>query len=167
MSLLIRRAIMLVGLAIVLVAINTTIRARERLLTEGEKVYLELAPIDPRSLMQGDYMALRFALGREIDKALASARVDGLAVIRLDNKNRATFVRIDQGQPLAAGERRIAFKTRDREVRIVTNAYFFQEGTGRAFEGARFGEFRLSPDGRALMTHLTDAQLKVLKTGVE
>jgi len=28
-------------------------------------VYLELAPVDPRSLIQGDYMALRFALARE------------------------------------------------------------------------------------------------------
>ncbi|XOT97907.1 GDYXXLXY domain-containing protein, partial [Alcaligenes pakistanensis] len=30
----------------------------------GQTVLLELAPVDPRSLMQGDYMSLNFALSQ-------------------------------------------------------------------------------------------------------
>ena len=35
----------------------------ESILNDGKTVLLELRPVDPRSIMQGDYMALRFSLG--------------------------------------------------------------------------------------------------------
>src|SRR5690606_19512775 len=38
----------------------------ERTLRDGQLVLLELAPVDPRSLMQGDYMALRFAVDAQL-----------------------------------------------------------------------------------------------------
>src|SRR5690606_24345673 len=49
------------GLAIVLLVVNTGIYQREQILQQGQTAVLALAPVDPRSLMQGDYMALRFA----------------------------------------------------------------------------------------------------------
>ena len=39
---------------------NWSIAAKERLLVSGSTVYLELALVDPRSLMRGDYMALNY-----------------------------------------------------------------------------------------------------------
>jgi len=42
----------------------------ERILSDGRVLLLELAPVDPRSLMQGDYMALQFAAVDDIRKAL-------------------------------------------------------------------------------------------------
>lgn len=44
----------LAGIAI-LALVNASILDKEKLLSEGQVVYLELAPVDPRSLMQGDY----------------------------------------------------------------------------------------------------------------
>src|SRR5690606_14717090 len=35
---------------------------KERTIKEGELVLLELAPIDPRSLIQGDYMQLNYTI---------------------------------------------------------------------------------------------------------
>ena len=55
-----RKAVVIAAGLLVLAAANWSILLRERLLTEGRVVLLELAPVDPRSLMQGDYMALRF-----------------------------------------------------------------------------------------------------------
>ena len=52
------------GLALVL-AVASGIWQREQLLGSGRVVILELAPVDPRSLMQGDYMALTFAAGAD------------------------------------------------------------------------------------------------------
>ena len=57
------------GLALVLVTINTSILTKERLLRDGTVLRLALAPVDPRSLMQGDYMALSFALARDALRA--------------------------------------------------------------------------------------------------
>lgn len=46
--------VIVAGLALVLGAANYSIGKYERLLAQGRSVILELAPVDPRSLMQGD-----------------------------------------------------------------------------------------------------------------
>ncbi|KAA0891152.1 GDYXXLXY domain-containing protein [Pusillimonas sp. ANT_WB101] len=65
-----RRAGLLVGLALVLGLANATIYQKEQILAHGERVVLELAPVDPRSLMQGDYMALRFGVAQKLGRWL-------------------------------------------------------------------------------------------------
>src|SRR5262249_45444061 len=100
--------------AIVLLAVNWVIFSRERLLAEGQVVSLELAPVAPRSLMQGDYMALRFStadsVGREKDP------IDGRIVVRLDPQGVGRFVRLDRGETLA--EREVALRYRVRDGRV-------------------------------------------------
>lgn len=158
-----RKAIaILAGLA-VLAGANWTIFERERHLAEGAVVLLELAPLDPRSLMQGDYMALRFKV--EVD-AFGRARkedpADGRIVVRLDERGVAAFVRRDQGEPLAADELRLRYRVRDGRVKFATNAFFFQEGHARRYERARYGEFRASRAGELLLTHLRGEDLRRL-----
>jgi len=152
----------LAGLA-VLGAANWTIYQRERHLAEGAVVLLELAPVDPRSLMQGDYLALRFkvevdAFGRLRREELA----DGRIVVRLDERDVATFVRLHAGEPLAQGERLLRYRVRNDRVKFATNAFFFQEGHARRYERARYGEFRASPSGELLLTHLRGEDLRRL-----
>ena len=152
----------LAGLA-VLATTNYTIHSRERQLVDGAVVLLELAPVDPRSLMQGDYMALRFkvaddAFGRGPQK---DAR-DGRIVVRLDERGVGSFVRRDGGELLAAGEVLLRYRIRDRQVKFATNAFFFQEGHAQHYAGARYGEFRVSPSGELLLTHLRGENLERL-----
>jgi uncharacterized membrane-anchored protein len=45
----------------------------------------------------------------------------------------------------------------------VTDAWFFPEGDGARWSGARFGEFRLLPDGRALLVGMADRELKPIR----
>jgi uncharacterized membrane-anchored protein len=59
------RVILLAGI-LILVVVNYGIYEKERLLANGRLVLLELAPVDPRSLMQGDYLALRFRLQNDV-----------------------------------------------------------------------------------------------------
>src|SRR5689334_11334932 len=124
-----RRAIAVVAGLIVLAAVNWNIAARERLVTEGRVILLALAPVDPRSLMQGDYMALRFAIASEaLGAASASGRADGRLVVAVAADGVATFRRLDDGTRLAADEARIRYRVRDRDAKIATNAFFFEEG---------------------------------------
>ncbi|WP_293650426.1 GDYXXLXY domain-containing protein, partial [Thiolapillus sp.] len=60
---------LLIGL-VILVVINIGIYHKERLLAEGTPLLLKLAPMDPRSLMQGDYMALNYQISRDWRKLL-------------------------------------------------------------------------------------------------
>jgi uncharacterized membrane-anchored protein len=154
--------VLLAGLAI-LVLVNYSIYSRERLLTEGRVVLLKLAPVDPRSLMQGDYMALRFAVVDDIRARVATESPhDGYVVLALDDHRAGTFVRIDDGSPLAANEARMLYRMRDRRIKFGTNAFFFQEGSAGLYGKARYGEFRVGSDGDSILTALCDEQFAVL-----
>ncbi len=47
------------------------IQSYERILSQGQSVLLRLQPVDPRSIMQGDYMAIGYELTRTIREELA------------------------------------------------------------------------------------------------
>ncbi|CAG0878818.1 unnamed protein product [Cyprideis torosa] len=69
--------IALATLAIILAVVNWSIVGKEKHLADGRKIYLELAPVDPRSLMQGDYMALRFRLADEPISIIVPSKAGG------------------------------------------------------------------------------------------
>ncbi len=141
------------AVALVLIAVNLSIVAKERIRTGGEPIYLELAPVDPRSLMQGDYMALRFAIAQEI-----STEQSGSAALLVDER-RIAKLNPDQNAPGL----RIRYRIRNGQVWLGTNAYFFEEGTARRFEGARYGAFRVDRDsGEAVLVGLADEDLAPL-----
>ena len=138
------------ALALVVVSVNASIFTKERIKTEGELIYLELAPVDPRSLMQGDYMALRFEIANHI-----STEASGSAALLVDSRGVATL-HTDQSAPGL----RIRYRIRNGQVWLGTNAYFFEEGTAQRYAGAHFGEFRVDRDsGEAVLVGLADKDL--------
>lgn len=164
-----RVAAALIAGAVILALLNWDIAQKERLIENGRGVLLQLAPVDPRSLMQGDYMALRFALGDDIRRAAGDGGdkigADGKVIVKPDEHNVARFVRLDDGQhPLQPGEIRLRYRIRDRwgAVKIATNAFFFTEGQGATYAPARYGEFRVNATGDAILTQLRDEQFNVL-----
>ena len=158
-----RKIIALVAGLAILVLANYSIYSRERLRAEGRIALLELAPVDPRSLMQGDYMALNFRVSNEVFGRRAKEGLeDGRIVLRVDARGVATFSRFDDGAPLAADELRIRYRVRADQVKFATNAYFFQEGHAKYYERARYGEFRVATDGESLLTGMRGANLEPL-----
>jgi len=138
------------ALALVVVSVNASIFAKERIKSQGQRIYLELAPIDPRSLMQGDYMALRFEIANHI-----STDASGSAALLVDSRDVATL----NADPSAPGLR-IRYRIRNGQVWLGTNAYFFEEGTAQRYAGAHFGEFRVDRDsGEAVLVGLADKDL--------
>ncbi len=139
---------------------------KENILKSGEVVRLELAPLDPRSLIQGDYMKLRFKIVDDIRKVLMkrkSSKNSKKAVIVLNDKKIASFKRIYDNKPLKEGELLLNFQTRKYlRIKISTDSYFFQEGKGKIYQKARYGEFRVAKSGEALLTHLLDRNLTIL-----
>jgi uncharacterized membrane-anchored protein len=158
-----RKLIVVLNAVLVLAAVNYGIFGRERLLTEGRVVLLELAPVDPRSLMQGDYMALRFKAANE---AFGAGKVrksyDGRIVLLMDERGVARFARFEDGMPLAPNEVLMRYRIRGGQPKFATNAFFFQEGHARHYQRARYGEFRVAPDGESILTALRSEDLKVL-----
>lgn len=152
------RGLLLLGALLVFGGVNWQIAGKERLRTSGEKVYLALAPVDPRSLMQGDYMALNFAVARAIQAPAEGG--SHVAIVRLDPQRVGTYVRLDNGSPLSADERRLRFRMRNGAVWLGTNAFFFHEGDADRYFKARYGEFRVNSNGDALLVELRDKDLR-------
>jgi uncharacterized membrane-anchored protein/uncharacterized membrane protein len=162
-----RTAVMLGGLGLILAVVNVTIWQREALLADGRVVLLELAPVDPRSLMQGDYMALNFAVGDALrprwDSVEHDLTDDGYVVLALDAQGVGKTVRTqDEAQPLQGEEVAVRYRIRKGDVRVITNAYFFPEGQGDHYAQARYGEVRVGQDGTALLLRLLDGDRRPL-----
>jgi len=136
---------------LVLATVNLSIVAKENIKTQGQRIYLRLAPVDPRSLMQGDYMALRFEIANGIpgDKSGSAALIvapNGVATLNPDQQ---------------APGLRMRYRIRNGQVWLGTNAYFFEDGASRRYAGATYGEFRIDPDtGEAVLVALTGDDLQ-------
>ncbi|MGO2240704.1 MAG: GDYXXLXY domain-containing protein [Halomonas sp.] len=163
----VNRLMILAGMILVLAVINGAIWQKERHLALGDIIYLELEPVDPRSLMQGDYMSLSFAIASRIQTTLnqesnSPNASNGHVVVRLDDQQIAHFQRLDDGSPIGDQERRLQYKLRNDQVRFATNAFFFQEGHAERYQYARYGQFRINDQGAPLLVALYDSELKSL-----
>ena len=162
--------IALLGLALVLVVMTRNIAKYENHLATGDTVLLALAPVDPRGFMQGDYMTLSYALERDVFAALNRdpgsypTNEDGYVIVALDNNKVAQFMRLAANQPknLATNEMAIHYRIRNGAMQLATNAFFFQEGHGEAFEAAEYGLFRVNDKGEPLLTNLVDDDFAVI-----
>jgi uncharacterized membrane-anchored protein len=159
-----RKLIAVLAGLIILLAVNFTIYQREKLLADGRMVLLELVPVDPRSLMQGDYMALNFKVATDAFPGWNVERksIDGRLVVTQDERGIASFKRIADRTPLAANEAVLQYRIRNNQVKFATNAFFFEEGSGQKYQTAKYGEFRVSTDGEMLLKNLRGADLAVL-----
>ena len=162
--------IALLGLALVLVVMTRNIIKYEAHLTTGDTVLLALAPVDPRGFMQGDYMTLSYALERDVFAALNKdpgsypTNEEGYVIVALDQHNVGQLVRLaaNQSKNLASNEIAIYYRIRNGTMQLATNAFFFQEGHGEAFEAAEYGLFRINDKGEPLLTNLVDDNFKVI-----
>jgi uncharacterized membrane-anchored protein len=147
------RVLTLVGALLVFGSVNYSIYAKERVKRDGEVIYLELGSLDPRSLMQGDYMALRFRLASQLETQ-RHARED-LVPVQLDARRVASIAAPDSVSTL-----RLHYRMRNGRVWLGTNAYFFEEGSAARFAPARYGKFRVDRQtGDAVLVGLCDEQL--------
>jgi uncharacterized membrane-anchored protein len=128
----------------------------EALIRGGDVVLLELAPVDPRSLIQGDYMRLSWAVEREASDALDGRRV---AVLAIDGRGVARFRRLHDGGALAGDERLFEISGQASRNRLVVepHSFLFQEGRSDDFARAKYGVFRVAATGRHLLVGLAGA----------
>ena len=132
----------------------------EDILRHGRTVFIALRPIDPRSLLQGDYMAVAFATERlPTPSSLQNREVFGIA--SLDSRSIATLQRIaNTHETKRDDEIALQLRTKSRRWFVGSDAWYFEEGRGKPFEAAKFGSFRIGANGRPLLVGLVDAELR-------
>jgi len=86
--------------------------------------------------------------------------------VRVGERGVGSFARRDAGEALGQEEVPMRYRVREGRAKFATNAFFFQEGTGQLYARARYGEFRVAPDGEMLLTHLVDEKFERLGPAV-
>lgn len=152
--------IILINLIILLVLFNNSIYQKEKLLSDGQLILLELAPVDPRSLMQGDYMNLRYAISENINSDSISKR--GFCVLKLEENGIAKRVRIQENKkPINENEFIIEYTSKEwRGINIGAESYFFQEGEADKYENAKYGGIKVDNQGNSLLVGLYNENQK-------
>ena len=154
----------IVSALIILALVNLNIYQQEQQLATGNIVVFELAPVDPRSLMQGDYMALNYQIANKISQATHLENdlenYDGLFVVTLNQHKLAQFDDLYQGQTLLPNQHIIQYRVRSGRVKLASNAFFFEEGRAQEFANAKYGEFRVNPAGKMLLSNMLDKDFK-------
>lgn len=135
----------------------------EALVRRAEPLLLELAPVDPRSLLQGDYMRLDYGLAQELDASKTEGWPrTGELVVEVDEHGVAQAARRHEGAPLRVGERLLRYRLRNGRVYLGAESFFFQEGHAAYYEPARYGELRVDASGASILVGLRDEDRQVL-----
>ncbi len=162
LSLTLRHILMGVVGLLVLGFINFNIIQTEMHLTQGQVIFLQLAPADPRSLIQGDYMWLNYALNNEV-RMRNDLPEKGQLVLKLDAQNIATFDRAYQGEPLAPREILLNYRRQKYgDIRIGPESFFFQEGHADDYVRAKYAALRVTDNGQSLLIGLRSETLTPL-----
>lgn len=154
--------VIFVNLVLLLAYFNYAIFSKESILKDGRLILLELAPVDPRSLMQGDYMDLRYAIANSDVREDVPKR--GYCVVTLDTAGVATKQRLQEGKtPLGAGEYLIEYTSGNWSIHIGAESYFFQEGHAERYDKAKYGGLKVDKNGNTVLIGLYDEQLKKIE----
>ncbi|WP_035052834.1 GDYXXLXY domain-containing protein [Andreprevotia chitinilytica] len=171
-----RKPAFIVAALVTLLLLNGIVWRHEYTLSHGRMVLLPLRPVDPRSLMQGDYMALEYQLTQQVSSVLSFSGIpsdttepprpfipgegDTLhAMLKPDANGVAQLVRFgNEALQPRADEIMLRVKWGEDGARLPSHSYFFAEGEGARFAKARFAIFRVASDGSALLAGLADEQ---------
>lgn len=159
----------LVTLVLTLGIAQFTIHQNEDVLENGESIVLKLAPKDPRSLMQGDYMELHYELLNQVLDALSNEEMTNskaYALLTLDENHIATLCRIEFEKPqyfdgCAQGIYLSVTLNSYGDLSLPTHQFFFPEGKGEHYNQAEYGEYRFK-EGKALLLRLLNTELEAL-----
>jgi uncharacterized membrane-anchored protein len=145
------------NMVLVLLFFGFNIVKNEKVLSEGETVLLELRPVDPRSLMQGDYMTLHYEVCNHIYGL--EAELNKFCVVQLDDDRVAHFVSLTNDAAVALREDELLLRYSleknswgGKFYTIGSDSYFFQEGTAIKYVTATYGMLKVVTKGEMIGT---------------
>ena len=161
-------------------AVNYKVQQFEDVLATGKPVVLKIAPADPRSLMQGDYMVLNYAILSDLQQSQFSSESNettGIDESSPSEKKAYILVHLDKNHVATFCEEQSEIPTDFKHCtpnvylpirykggwlpKLPSQDYFFAEGKGEYYAQAEYAEYRFK-DGILLLARLLDKDLKGL-----
>lgn len=155
--------IIILNLILFLGIFNYSVVQKENIIADGQLILLELAPVDPRSLMQGDYMQLNYRISDEVFEIEVPKR--GYCVLTLDSEGVAQSSRYQKKTtPKNNGEFLIKYRVgKWNSIQIGAESYFFQEGEGEKYAEAKYGGVKVDENGNSVLIGLYNANRKKIE----
>lgn len=158
----IKSILIILNLVAVLFYFHYSVNQKEKTLNDSQLILLELAPVDPRSLMQGDYMDLRYSLTRAIRRSDFEAE-QGFCVIGLDSNHVAQLIRVQkENDNIDTDEYILKFQNNGKRTSIGAESYFFEEGQAEKFEKAKYGGLKVDKGGNSVLIGLYNKAFELL-----
>lgn len=156
------RILILANLVLLLGYFNWSVFKKEQTLKDGQLVLLRLAPVDPRSLMQGDYMRLNYEATSSSSKLIdEQTATRGYAILKTDSNLVGQLIRLQNTlTPLNDNEVVIKYKIVDNRVFLGAESFFFEEGQDTLYQKATYGGLKVDDKGQSLLVGLYDENLQ-------
>jgi len=160
-------------------AVNYKVQQFEDVLATGKPVVLKIAPADPRSLMQGDYMVLNYAILSDLQQSQFSSESNettGIDELSPSGKKAYILVHLDKNHVATLCEAQSEIPTDFKHCtpnvylpirykgwvpEFPNPDYFFAEGKGEYYAQSEYAEYRFK-DGILLLARLLDKDFKGL-----
>lgn len=140
----------------------------EHHLGQAQSIYAELKPVDPRSLLQGDYMVLNYDLNlHDMSEQDIKNKSSLIGYVYLDAhrriiKTNLDFTRFNEGEKAI----KLVLKNPNNQLDSLypaANSFLFSEGLATCYNDAEYAHLRVNSNGKALLVGLVDQNLKSLQ----
>lgn len=130
-------------------------------LKNSDSIFIQLQPVDPRSLIQGDYMVLNYHLfWHDVSLNQIQNQATVIAYIQVDHDKRVTATTLTAKYP-----QKIQLKNLSNQIDQLypaSNSFLFAEGLAECYQRAEYAEFKINPQGKSILASLRDANLAAL-----
>lgn len=133
-----RFTLFLVGILFQMIAVFGLFMPNVQLVSEGTEIRLVTIPVDPRSLLRGDYVTLGYEIGENISYTLEYGTPVYVTVQQDDDVYSRVSFSEEKPEALEEGQYCIRGRVQYGTISFPDIAqYFVEEDTGRDFEEAR------------------------------
>jgi len=148
-------------ISIQLIFILGTVYSNEKKLKSAKEIIVKLAPLDPRSIMQGDYVVLDYDISRAAQKAIKKKTLKKIKVVLSPQNNLYVFDSIlSPTQNIILKKDQVVMNgkiTKRNRVHFGIENFFVEEGTGLEIERkAKFATLKVTSKGDAFITKLLE-----------
>lgn len=138
-----------------------TVVNNESNLKSAQEIIVKLAPRDPRSLLQGDYVVLNYDISRDAQKAIKNKKVNKVKVVLSKQNEIYIFDSVyTPTQNISLKENQLFMNGKVKKWGLVyfgIENFFIEEGTGLEVERkAKYAKIKVTLKGDAFITELLE-----------
>jgi uncharacterized membrane-anchored protein len=156
-------ALILLNLFALLAFVNYSVIQKERILTNGKLIFLELIEQNTKTpLIQGNMVILKYKIVNGLN--FDSLHKRGFIVVKLDLNSIAERIRFQtRSDSTKVSEYLIEYSKGYFSLNIGAENYYIQQGDAKKYELAKYGGVKVDAKGNSILLGLYDANLKKIE----